>query len=122
MYLSKCIAFGFFPRDNDYIMDKTLKMRAYAPAAGETSNLTREQELDLELKKKTAQLEEEHKKALDTLDALEQMRELLKSERTRLAEAHAAVAAKDARIKELESALERIASIAIAPGATAAAR
>lgn len=103
-------------------MDKTLKMRAYASGGAENSNLTREQELDLELKKKTAQLEDERKKALDTLDALEQLREVLKAERARFAEAHAALAGKDARIKELEAALERIASIAIAPGSSAAAQ
>ena len=103
------------------MIDKTLKMRAYTPAAGESSNLTREQELDLELAKKNAQLEEERKKALDTLNALEHLREVLKGERAKSADLQAAVSTKDARIQELEAALGRIASIAIAPGSSAAA-
>jgi phosphoglycerate-specific signal transduction histidine kinase len=101
-------------------MDKTLKMKAYAAPAGEAHNLTREQELELELAKKTVQLEEERKKALDTLTALEHMRETLKNERAKSADLQAAVTEREARIRELEAALEKIASIAIAPGSSAA--
>lgn len=97
------------------VMDKTLKMRAYAPPAAEAHNLTREQELDLELAKKAAQLEEERKKALDTLKALEHMREMNKSEQAKSAELQARLVVADTRIKELEAALEKIASLAIAP-------
>lgn len=94
-------------------MDKTLKMRAYS-AASETSNLTREQELELELMKKNTQLEEEKKKALDTLTALEQQREATKREQAKAAEVLARLAAAEARIKELGAALETIAAAAVA--------
>lgn len=96
------------------MMDKTLKMRAYAGGA-ETSNLSREQELELELAKKAAQVEEEKKKALETLNALEHMRGVVKQERAKVADLQAGIAAAQARVKELEAALEKIASIAIAP-------
>jgi t-SNARE complex subunit (syntaxin) len=99
------------------MMDRTLKMRAYNSAAGtETSNLTREQELELALTKKTAQAEDERKKALDTLTVLEQVREVHKRDLARLAELQGQLTSAQSRVKELEAALGRIASLAIAPG------
>ena len=99
------------------MMDRTLKMRAYNSGAGtETSNLTREQELELALTKKSAQAEEERKKALDTLTVLEQVREVHKRDLARLAELEGQLTTAQSRIKELEAALGRIASLAIAPG------
>jgi chromosome segregation ATPase len=98
-------------------MDKTLKMRAYSASSGDVHNLTREQELELELAKKSGQLEDERRKSLETLNALEHAREARKSEQAKIAEMRALLDAAQARVSELEAALERIASIAIAPGA-----
>ncbi len=93
-------------------MDRTLKMRAYTPGASETSNLTREQELELELAKKAAQLEEEKRKSLETLKVLEHMREVHKNEQARSAELQARLNAAEDRIKELRQTLDKIAALA----------
>lgn len=100
-------------------MDRTLKLRAYKSAGTETSNLTREQELELELAKKTALVEEEHKKALETLAMLEQVREVRKKDLAKAADLQNQLNAAGARIKDLEAALDKIASLAIAPSRTA---
>jgi hypothetical protein len=97
-------------------MDRTLKMPAYKAAVTETSNLTREQELELALAKKTAQAEDERKKALDTLTILEQVREVHKKDVAKAADLQNQLNAARIRIRELEGALEKIASLAIAPG------
>ncbi len=93
-------------------MDKTLKMRAYTPGGSEKSHLTREQELDLELAKKTAQLEEEKRKSLETLKALEHVRDVHKNEQVKSAELQARLNAAEDRIKELRQTLDKIAALA----------
>lgn len=110
------IAFHTATGDNSAMMDRTLKMRAYKGEGTETSNLSREQELELELAKKTKLAEDEGKKALETLAMLEQVREVHKRGLGKVTDLQNELTAAKARIKELEDALQKIASLAIAPG------
>lgn len=103
-------------------LDKTLKVRALSPDAkpkASSDNLSREQELALELTKKNAQIEEERKKALESLKIVERMRELLKQEQAKSAEleakitaAEAKCSATEAKVKELTAVLEKISGLA----------
>jgi cysteinyl-tRNA synthetase len=93
-------------------MERTLKMRAYKSSGAESSNLSREQELELDLAKKSAQLEEEKKKSLETLKALEHMREVLKDERAKAEGMQGRLAAAEETIKQLRQTLGQIAGLA----------
>jgi hypothetical protein len=70
-------------------MDKTLKLRAY-PAAAKSNvpqgNLTKDQNLSLELEKKNALLEDERSKTLELLKTIVQQRESLKQEQAKSAD------------------------------------
>lgn len=94
-------------------LDRTVRMRAYAgDSKNESGNLTREQELELELTKKKAQLEEEKKKSLETLNALEHARQHYKQEQVKTAELQEKLNAAEARIQKLVVTLGKIAGIA----------
>ena len=97
-------------------LDRTVKMRAYAGDAKNASgNLTREQELELELTKKNAQLEDERKKSLETLNALEQARQHFMQEQVKNAELQGRLKDAEGRVQKLLAALGKIAGIATEP-------
>jgi uncharacterized coiled-coil protein SlyX len=82
----------------------TIKMRAYAgKAAGAEaqSNLSEEQNIALDLVKRNAQLQEEKNRSLDHQKTIAQLQECLKEEQSRTAELENALAALEARLKEL---------------------
>jgi len=90
------------------IMDKTIKIRKYSDDAkgdASQSNLTDDQDKILELVKKNALLEEENKKSLEYLKAIEHLRESLKQEQARAAEMVAKTAKLEAKVNDL-AALE----------------
>ena len=97
-------------------MDRTVKMRAYAGSKNESGNLTREQELELELNKKNTQLEEEKKRSLETLNALEQARQHFIQEQLKNAELQGRVKDAEERIQKLLATLGKIAGIAAEAG------
>ena len=81
-------------------MDKTVKIRAYTdPASGQPAS--RQKEQDIELAAREAQLDDERKKSLEQLKTIVQLREALKQEQSRTAEA-------SKRVNELESGLQQI--------------
>jgi hypothetical protein len=94
-------------------MDRTIKVRALTPGApAGTGNLSREQELGLEIAKKSKLLEEEIKKSQETLQALEQAREALKQEQAKSGQLQEKLDAARAKIKTLVGTLEKIYVIA----------
>jgi len=89
-------------------MDKTIKVRKYTGDTKDNapqSNLTEDQDKMLELVKKNALLEEENKKSLEHLKAIEQLRESLKQEQAKSAEMTAKTAKLEAKVNDL-AALE----------------
>jgi DNA repair exonuclease SbcCD ATPase subunit len=82
--------------------DKTVKIRAYSePAKSDApkGNATEDKVRDLELALKDAQIEEEKSKSLENLKTIVQLRENLKQEQAKTAEAVKKVAELEARIK-----------------------
>lgn len=96
------------------VMDRTVKMRAFAGSKNESGNLTREQELELELNKKNTLYEEEKKKSLETLNALEQARQHFMQEQLKTAELQNKLKVAESRNQELLGVLIKIAGIAAA--------
>ncbi len=74
-------------------MDKTLKLRTYSGDSNGAAqgNRAKEQDLSLELEKKTALLEEERSKSVDLLKTIVQLRESLKQEQAKSAELEARI-------------------------------
>lgn len=90
------------------IMDKTIKIRKYSDDAksnGSQSNLTEDQDKMLELVKKNTLLEEENKKSIEHLKTIEQLRESLRQEQAKTAEAEKKMAKLEAKVNDL-AALE----------------
>ncbi len=90
------------------IMDKTVKLRAYSePAKSEVAkgNAAADQNLSLELAKKSTLLEEEKKKSLEHLKANEQLRDSFKQEQTKVVELSKKLADLELKTKEF-AALE----------------
>lgn len=104
-------------------MDKTVKMRAFSGTENNEitrDNLSDEQNKSLELTKKTTQLEEEKKKALELLTMVEQLRANLKQEQSKTAELTAQIthqgtseiAVKEAQLEDEKSrSLEHLKTI-----------
>lgn len=89
-------------------MDKTVKLRAYSePAKDEVAkgNAATDQNLSLELAKKSTLLEEEKKKSLEHLKANEQLRDSFKQEQAKVAELSKKLADLELKTKEF-AALE----------------
>jgi hypothetical protein len=85
-------------------MDKTVKIRAYPDDAknnGSQSNLTKDQDKALELVNKNIQLEEERKRSLEYVKAIEQLRVGLNQEQSRTAEMAKRTVELEAKLKEL---------------------
>ncbi|MBU1214834.1 MAG: hypothetical protein KKA63_06300 [Gammaproteobacteria bacterium] len=81
-------------------MEKTVKIRAYTdPASGQPAS--RNKDHDLELAARDAQLEDERSKSLEQLKTIVQLRESLKLEQSRTAEA-------SKRVNELELGLQQV--------------
>ena len=75
-------------------MDKTLKLRTYSgDGKSDTAqgNRAKDQDVSLELEKKTALLEEERSKSVELLKTIVQLRESLKQEQTKSAELEAKI-------------------------------
>lgn len=74
-------------------MDKTLKLRTYSGDSGDAAQASRakEQNVSLELEKKTALLEEERSKSVELLKTIVQLRESLRQEQTKSAELEARI-------------------------------
>ena len=72
------------------IMDKTLKLRTY-PGDASSDNRAKEQNVSLELEKKSALLEEERSKSVELLKTIVQLRESLKQEQAKSAELEAKI-------------------------------
>jgi chromosome segregation ATPase len=81
-------------------MDKTVKMRAYTDP-GSAQPASKQKEIDLELAARDAQLADERNKSLEQLKTIVQLREALKQEQARTAEA-------SKRVNELESGLQQV--------------
>jgi uncharacterized phage infection (PIP) family protein YhgE len=81
-------------------MDKTVKMRAYTDP-GSAQPASKQKEIDLELAARDAQLADERNKSLEQLKTIVQLREALKQEQVRTAEA-------SKRVNELESGLQQV--------------
>lgn len=79
--------FGLTRKD---IMDKTLKLRTYSGETG-SDNRAKEQNVSLELEKKTALLEDERNKSVELLKTIVQLRESLKQEQAKSAELEAKI-------------------------------
>ncbi|MGA8864967.1 MAG: hypothetical protein WBM09_10895 [Gallionella sp.] len=93
----------------------TIKIRAYegkAAADDPQSNLSEEQNNALELVKKTAQLQEERKKSLEHLKAIESLQEIIKQEQARSAELAKTAASLEAQLKELSGPGSNVQKIA----------
>lgn len=86
--------------------ETTIKIRAYSDDGVVPQNtLTEAQNNAVELVKKSAQLEEEKKKALEYLKTIEQLQESLKLEQAKAAEMARKIAGLEAKVREL-AALE----------------
>lgn len=81
-------------------MDKTVKLRAYTEPGSERL-ASKDKERDLELAARDAQLEDERNKSLEQLKTIVQLRESLKQEQARTAEA-------SKRVNELEAGLKQL--------------
>ncbi len=96
-------------------MDRTVKIPAYTGEVKQgipQDNLTKEQNLALELAAKNTQLEEEKSKSIEQLKTIEHLRESLMQEQNKTAELSRNVALLQARIDELQDALGKISEIA----------
>lgn len=83
-------------------MDRTLKLRSYPDSAKHDAakdNTAKERDIELELEKKTAHLEEERNKSLDLVKTIVQLRESLKQEQGK-------AAALEAKVTRLDSVEE----------------
>ncbi len=83
-------------------MDKTVKMRAYTDP-GSAQPTSKQNEMDLELAARDAQLADERNKSLEQLKTIVQLREALKQEQAKTAEV-------SKRVNELESGLQQVTS------------
>ncbi|HMC13836.1 MAG TPA: hypothetical protein VKG67_05795 [Gallionellaceae bacterium] len=98
-------------------MDKTVKIPAISgdlPKGVAKDNLTKEQNLAIELATKNTQLEEEKKKSLEQQKSIEQLKEILKQEQAKSAELAKKTDEQEASVKELSDALSKISAIAAA--------
>jgi polyribonucleotide nucleotidyltransferase len=85
-------------------MDKTLKLRAYPDGAMKTAEAGKPaDEKSLELAMKDAQIEEERSRSLEHLKTIVQLRESLKQEQARTAEATLKAGELEARLKDAGS-------------------
>ena len=85
-------------------MDKTVKLRAYPDDAKKTAETGKSvDEKSLELAMKDAQIEEERSRSLEHLKTIVQLRESLKQEQARTAEAVRKAGELEARLKDTDS-------------------